>query len=244
VNPGTPTVTTTVRYAPGKVLDVHAPVGADGMPVVLLWHGSGVDERDVLAPLAREVAAHGMVVVVPDWQSDGVEGPAQLLASVTFARREAHGLGGDADRIALAGWSLGANAAAWVALHPALVDGWAPVAWAGLAGSYDESPFGDDLFTGVGTGAGEHGRWPPALLAHGTRDTVVPVAHSKEASDRLVGLARSLRLLQLATDHAGVVGTEYDPWRRRCVPTTDPSREATRARVATEVAALVAGAPG
>lgn len=232
-------MTSVVPYAPGKALDVHAPAGADGVPVVLLWHGSGVDERDVLAPLARELAGHGIVVVVPDWQSDDpVAGRAQLLASLAFTRHEAAGLGGDARRIVLAGWSLGANAVAWIALHPDLVDGWAPVAWAGLAGSYDESPFGDDLFAGVGSGP----QGPSALLVHGTGDTVVPVRRSEEAAERLGGLARSVHLCPVATDHAGVVGTEYDPWRRRCVATADPSREAARAEVAALVAALASGA--
>ena len=238
MTPAAGTVTSTVPYAPGKSLDVHAPPGADGVPVVLLWHGSGVDERDVLAPLARQLAGHGMVVVVPDWQSDDpVAGPVQLLASLAYTRRQAAGLGGDSGRIVLAGWSLGANAAAWVALHPDLVDGWAPVAWVGLAGSYDESPFGDDLFAGVGG----HPRGPSALLVHGTGDTVVPVRRSEEAADRLRGLARSVRLCPVDTDHAGVVGTGYDPWRRRCVATTDPSRGAARAEVATLVAALASG---
>jgi dienelactone hydrolase len=232
-------VTAAVPYAPGKSLDVHAPAGADGVPVVLLWHGSGVDERDVLAPLARELAGHGIVVVVPDWQSDDpVAGPAQLLASLAFTRREAAGSGGDVRRTVVAGWSLGANAVAWLALHPDLVDGWAPVAWVGLAGSYDESPFGDDLFAGVGSRPQEL----PALLIHGTGDTVVPVRRSQEAAERLRGPARSVRLCPVATDHAGVVGTEYDPWRRRCVATADPSRVAVRAEVAALIAALASGA--
>jgi predicted dienelactone hydrolase len=48
--------------------------GSRPEPVVLLWHGVGPDERDVLEPLARATAALGLMVFVPDWQSDAPDG--------------------------------------------------------------------------------------------------------------------------------------------------------------------------
>ena len=68
-------------YLPGdgapsaQHLDVYRPA-ADGPPGpgVLLWHGIGPDEKDVLATLAREVASHGLPVFVPDWRSDEPDG--------------------------------------------------------------------------------------------------------------------------------------------------------------------------
>jgi predicted esterase len=146
-------------------------------------------------------------------------------------------MGGDPGRVVLAGWSLGANAAAWVALHPGAFDGWAPVALVGLAGSYDESPFGGDVIAEAGhDGAGRR-----AVLVHGTRDTVVPPVRSVTTADHLAGLGWMAGLRMLETDHAGIVGTEYDPWRRRCVPTADTARIATRAAVASLVAEAAFG---
>jgi predicted esterase len=227
-------VVRTVPYTPDKLLDIHTPEALVGAPVVLLWHGSGPDGRDALAPLAAELAARGVLALVPDWQSDDVDtGSGQLLASMAFARDEADGLGGDGRRIVLAGWSLGANAALSVALHPDTLGGWAPAAVVGLGGSYSGSPFGDDLFTGAPVGGPEH----RAVLAHGSFDGIVAVERSVEACVRLGRLGWTVRLRRIETDHAGIIGTVYDPWRRRCVPTDDPTRVAARMAVA----GLVAG---
>lgn len=55
--------------APPRRLDVHRPAAdRPAGPSVLLWHGIGPDEKDVLAPLAREIASHGLPVLVPDWR--------------------------------------------------------------------------------------------------------------------------------------------------------------------------------
>ncbi len=129
--------TVTVRglvYGPsGKRLDVHRPAGASetsgaagasgATPTVLLWHGIGPDERDVLEPLARTTAALGVLVLVPDWRSDAADGGrAHLLESLAFVRKEAGGLGGDGESFVLAGWSAGAGAALGVALRPESVE--------------------------------------------------------------------------------------------------------------------------
>ncbi|WP_327226191.1 hypothetical protein OG229_22770 [Streptomyces platensis] len=114
-------------YGPsGKQLDVHRPAGASGAtPTVLLWHGIGPDERDVLEPLARATAAHGALVLVPDWRSDAPDGGrSHLLESLAFARKEAGGLGGHGESLVLAGWSAGAGAALGVALRPEIADEW------------------------------------------------------------------------------------------------------------------------
>lgn len=234
-------MTRATEYSPGKSLDVHGPgdVGDDRpAPVVLAWHGSGPDERDALAPLAAALADRGVLVLVPDWQSDDfVAGAAHLLASVAFARDEAAALGGDPARVVLVGWSLGANAAAWIGLHPASVGGWAPSAVVGLGGSYFGSPFGDDVFAGADA-SGVAGR---AVLVHGTSDTLVPPGRSAEAADRLARLGWTARLRQVETDHAGVIGTVYDRSRGRCVPSDDPSRAAALTVVAGVVGAVARG---
>jgi acetyl esterase/lipase len=206
--------------------------------VVLLWHGSGPDEREVLAPLAAGIARLGPLVLVPDWRSDDpVVGPVELLDSITFTRATAGELGGDPGRIVLAGWSLGANAAAAVAERPDIADGWHPSGLVGLAGSYDESPF--DGRPGAGDPVGGAGR--PALVAHGTEDPVVPPAGSVAAAARLAEAGWRVVLRQVATDHAGIIGTEYNPWRKHCVPTADPGRLEVLEAVARAVAAVVLG---
>lgn len=229
-------------YTPGKVLDVHLPVGSTGgAPVVLLWHGSGPDERDALHPLATGMAEQGVLVLVPDWQSDDfAAGSRQLLESIRFARTASADLGGDPGRLVLAGWSLGSNAAAWVGVHPKAVGGWTPVAIVGLGGSYFGSPFGDDLFAGAD--AADRMAGPGrALLVHGTRDNLVPVERSAEAADQLARLGWTVRLRQVVTDHAGVIGTVYDRARGRCIPSDDPVRVAALSEVADLVARLASG---
>jgi len=228
------------QYRPGRLTDVFRPPGSVGAPVVLLWHGSGPDEREVLAPLAAGIARLGPLVLVPDWRSDDpVVGPVELVDSITFARASAGELGGDPGRIVLAGWSLGANAAAAVAERPGIADGWHPSGLVGLAGSYDVSPF--DGRSDAGDPVGGAGR--PALVAHGTEDPVVPPAGSVAGAGRLAEGGWRVVLRQLDTDHAGIIGTEYNPWRKRCVPTTDPGRLALLGAVARAVASAALG-PG
>jgi predicted esterase len=236
-------MTRSVSYASGKRLDIHVPEARAEVPVVLMWHGSGPDERDALAPLADELAQRGVLALVPDWQSDdAVTGRGQLLASVAFARTEARTFGADPARIVLAGWSLGANAAAHVGLHPGSVDGWSPAAVVGLGGSYTGSPFGDDVFDGApGAPDAPAAAGRRVLLVHGTVDKLVPAERSMEAADRFAGLGWTVRLRQVGTDHAGVIGTVYDRVRHRCVPTDDPVRVAVRRQVADLVAGVAHG---
>ena len=227
-------------YRTGRLIDVFRSPTASDAPVVLLWHGSGPDERDILSPLAAGVARLGPLVLVPDWRSDDpVAGRRDLLASIDFARTKVSDLGGDPGRTVLAGWSLGANAAAAVAERPGIAGGWHPSGLVGLAGSYDESPF--DGVRGAGEPIGGAGR--PALLAHGTDDPVVPEERSVGAAAELAAAGWQVELRRMETDHAGIIGTEYHPWRRRCVATDDAGRLAVLDLVARAVADLALG-PG
>lgn len=243
--------TETVRglvYGPsGKQLDVHRPAvtsqASAAAPTVLLWHGIGPDERDVLEPLARTAAAHGLLVPVPDWRSDAMDGGrSHLLESLAFARKEAGGLGGDGESFVLAGWSAGAGAALGVALRPEIVEGWRPKAVVGVAGRYNLSarttgaaPLAD-LAAGRDPGV-------PVRLVHGNRDSVVDVQYSRELNEALRAAGRTVTLQEPETDHAGVIMTAYDPAADRCVPTT--AEQAVRAgRVVARVLAEATGAGG
>ncbi|UKY50717.1 alpha/beta hydrolase [Streptomyces inhibens] len=229
-------------YGPsGKQLDVYRPAGAPGpVPTVLLWHGIGPDERDVLEPLARTAAARGLLVLVPDWRSDPADGArAQLLESLAFARKEAGGLGGDGESFVLAGWSAGAPAALGVALRPEVADGRRPKAVVGVAGRYDLPAFTSggvalaDLAAGLDPAV-------PVHLVHGSRDTIVDAGHSRDLAEALRAAGREVTLRETGTDHAGVIMTEYDPAVNRCRPTT--AEHAVRAGgLVAEVLAAAAG---
>ncbi|MFJ5229491.1 alpha/beta hydrolase [Kitasatospora sp. NPDC088391] len=215
--------TTVLPYGPdARPADLHRPGAgaADGLPVVLLWHGRGPDERDVLAPLARAAAARGLRVLVPDWRPDAPDvGRAQLLASAALARELAAGA-----RLVLAGWSLGAKAAVGAALNPAAFAGWRPDAVVAFAGSYatpapstGTTPLDDLPAAAPGV---------PFHLLHGTADTVVDPARTRELHAALLAHGHPATLAEPPTDHAGVIGTAYSPTAARCLPTPAPPARA------------------
>jgi predicted esterase len=183
----------------------------------------------VLEALATATSGHGLTVVVPDWRSDAPDdGHAHLLASLAFARSRAAELGGlDDDAIVLAGWSRGGRCAAAVGVRPDAVGGWRPLGVVCLAAAYTRpapttgtSPI-EDLRTGDAAAV-------PFWLVHGTEDTVVPVAASREFTAALTAKGWPVRFEQQPTDHAGVVLAEYDHDLKRC-------------RAATAVHAVAAG---
>ncbi|RDG39946.1 alpha/beta hydrolase [Streptomyces corynorhini] len=235
--------TRTVPYPAGdetKFLDIYA--SGRGGPCVLLWHGVGPDERDVLAPLAREIAARGPTVVVPDWRSDRPDdGRAHLTGALRYVLDRPDVLTGGPGPLIVAGWSAGAGAALGVALHPELFPGPRPAAVVGIAGGYGRPSHTTGT---VPLRMLDRGVPPvPVRLVHGTRDTVVPHASSRELRDALCARGWDCELAEPDTDHAGVLGCVYDPAGDRCLPSADPAvRSVGRAtaRVVAEVARAVA----
>jgi dienelactone hydrolase len=219
-----------VDYGLGKLADTYLPTRDGPAPLALLWHGIGVDERDVLEPLATEVAALGVAVVVPDWESEVPDGGrAHLLASLDFARRltrdrPAELMTGRDGEFVLVGWSRGGRMAASLALNPETAGGWRPSAVVCLAGGFHRETVmsaagnGPSADLAVATGA----RPVPCYLVHGTRDSRVDIQQSRDFAAAAVGRGWPIRLTELDTDHAGVVMTEYDPARRRCRPNVEP----------------------
>lgn len=216
-------VTNALSYGrSGQRLDVyHLTDASQTHPVVLLWHGRGPDERDVLAPVAEAVAAAGAVCVVPDWRPDAQDaGRAHLRESALFAQQHAADFGGDPARITLAGWSLGGKTAVAVALDPQALDGWRPHAVVSVAGGYTTP----DPLTGRAAmdrlAESEAVAAPvPIHLIHGTADTIVDVDQARRLNAALCDLHWPTTLTELDADHAGVVMTVYDPESCRCQPT-------------------------
>ncbi|MEV8287315.1 alpha/beta hydrolase [Streptomyces niveus] len=213
--------------APPRRLDVHRPAADRPVgPSVLLWHGIGPDEKDVLAPLAREIASHGLPVLVPDWRSDAPDGGrSHLMASLRYVRDHAVEFGGDGGRVVLAGWSAGAGAAMGLALRPGATEGVRVIAAVGVAGRYDlparstgTAPLADLDSTEAGAGAGAGA--VPVTLVHGAADSVLSSSHSRDFGAALRTKGWPVTSLEPASDHAGVIMTEYDPARGLCVPST------------------------
>lgn len=210
-----------VPYGHGKLLDIYRPHPGDGGPTatVLLWHGVGPDERDVLETLATATAAHGVTVAVPDWRADAPDGGrAHLLGSLAFTRERAAELGGlGEDAVVLAGWSRGGNCAAAIAVRPDTVGGWRPLAVCCLgSGFFTPVPLADG--TPIEDLRDTDAAPVPFWVVHGTDDTSVPVGASREFVAALASKGWPVRFEEPPTDHAGVVGTEYDAEVRRCRP--------------------------
>jgi predicted esterase len=241
-----------VDYGLGKLADIYRPRRAGPAPLALLWHGVGVDERDVLEPLASEVAGLGVAVVVPDWDSgvsDG--GRAHLLASLDFTRalareRPAELATGADGEFALAGWSRGSRMAASLALNPETAGGWRPAAVVCMAGGFRRetvmSPVGNGPIADIARAAAASP--VPFHLVHGTRDTRVDIRQARDFAAAAASHGWPVRLDEPDTDHAGIVMTEWDAARRRCRPTTQPHALAAgrlSARTIAEAARTISG---
>lgn len=219
-----------VDYGLGQLLDIYEPDRPRGSVVVLLWHGRGPNERDVLEPLAHRIAAAGVTTIVPDWNTaDGGRGRHHLSASLAFTRDLSTATG--AGRVVLAGWSLGANAGLDVVLLTTILGGWRPAGFIGLSGGFDDSPYSERDPLGVSVDPSV-----PLLLIHGTFDEVVPVERARVTFDELLRAGWDITLREVETDHAGAIGTIYDPTGHRCVPTGDPVRGELLAAIARWIA--------
>ncbi|MDQ3157420.1 MAG: alpha/beta fold hydrolase [Actinomycetota bacterium] len=212
----------TLEYAPGRRIDIY---GKRSPSTLLLWHGRGPNERDVLAPLATLVAGRGVRVLVPDWDSTSPDGGrSDLLRSVKFARKY------DAvadSQLVVGGWSLGGTAAASLALNARRL-GLEYVPAVCLAGAFRTT---DPLSGGPFASILPSPRGPGSIrLIHGTKDDIAVIEGAREFAVVLRDSGWTTELLELSTDHAGIVGTEFDVDRTLCLPSVDPAvREAVEA---------------
>ena len=90
-------------------LDVYAPDGAQGLPVVVFFHGGGLEGGNKFIP--TELKDKGIVVVAPNYRlSPRATAPAYIedaAAAVAWTIRNAAAIGGDAKRVYVTGHSAG-----------------------------------------------------------------------------------------------------------------------------------------
>ncbi len=197
----------TRAFSEGLELDFYGAVGRDNAPCVIVVHGGGWDggDRAQLGAFNHWLAGRGYAVAAISYRlAPQFPWPAQrddVLAAVTFLKREAGSLGIDAERLVLLGRSAGgqiAEAVAYAAKEPAI---------RGVVGFYAPSDLHfayrfareDDVLKSPGLirrflgGAPEEAREnydsasalslvtrdaPPTLLIHGEMDTLVWHRHS------------------------------------------------------------------
>jgi predicted esterase len=189
----------------------------------------------VLATLAALVTERGPTVVVPDWNSEAEDGGrADLLRSLRFTRDIVEAAGHHPDSVVLVGWSLGGTAAAGLTIHARRL-GVGVARTVCLAGGFvAPDPISGDVL---------NGRLPttpdpsPFTLIHGIADDIAPVAMSRAFAQVLEQSQWPVELLELPTEHFGIVGAAYDAAHDTCHPATD---ETTLALVA-GVADLISG---
>lgn len=230
-NRGAASPAQTIVYAPeqGLSLDVYrpAPPLVRGAPVVVFFYG-GSWRRGTRAQyrfVGSRLAESGIVAVVADYRTfPRATFPAfveDAAAAVAWSHANAASLGGDPDKIYVAGHSAGAQIAALLAtdarylrrhaLEPAALAG-----AIGLAGPYDFAITG-----GYREVFGPPSQWPDAqamnfvdgdeprfLLVHGDADRVVDLQDSVELDARLraAGVASTLVVLPGAGHFAPAVG--------------------------------------
>ena len=225
----------------------------------MLWHGVGVDERDVLEPLAAEVAGLGVAVVVPDWESEVPDGGrAHLLASLDFARglaraRPTELATGDDGGFVLAGWSRGGRMAASLALNPETAGGWRPTAVVCLAGGFRRetvmSPVGNGPLADLARAAAAAEAATAAATSTATAEAGTAGAQARPVPFHLVHGTRDTRVDIRQSREFAAAAAHYGWPARLAEPDTDhagvvmteydPARQ--RCRPTTEAHAVTAG---
>ncbi len=190
--------------------DVYRPKSGEGdgkLPIVLMIHGGGwvAGDKWNLADHARELTQHGFIAVSINYRlAPKSQWPAQIddcRAAVQWIAREAEAWNGDLDRLAVWGYSAGAQLAALLAYDPRPES--PPIRCCVLGGTpADLSYIPEDsrvlagLFGGTRrqfpdryeqaspiTYVGKH--CPPSFLFHGTEDILVPYDVARRLYARL-----------------------------------------------------------
>ncbi len=134
-------------YADDKdKLDVLMPKGATRAPVIVFFHGGGLQNGDKQAGgvLASTLVAEGIGVVTANYRlSPGVMHPAHIedaAAAFAWTKRHIGEYGGDPDRVFVGGHSAGAYLAALMSLDPSYLKAHG-LALSAIRGTVPVSPF-------------------------------------------------------------------------------------------------------
>jgi len=232
-------VTLAIRDAPFGVdrrqhLDIYAPrqAGRRPWPIIVFFYGGSWNSgtKDGYAFVGRALAARGFLVAIPDYRLvPQISYPAFLednAAAVRWVRAHGAALGGDPDRVVLAGHSAGAYDAAMLALDPRWLgpDRAAVKGLIGLAGPYDFLPFAGKVVTSAFAGVDDPVTTqpvhyaapdsPPAFLATGGKDTLVLPRNSDALAAALRAKAVTVeRRRYPAVGHVGLVTAIAKPFR-------------------------------
>jgi acetyl esterase/lipase len=204
------TRTKNIQFQPGERgrMDLYSPRGksaAQAAPLIMFWYGGAwqTGSKSDYQFVGAALAARGAVVALPDYRLyPEVRFPDFLrdaAAAVARAQQEAPKYGADPRRTVLAGHSAGAYIAAMLALQPqylreAGVDPSSIAGFVGLSGPYAVDPNTGalrEIFTAVAAPAvfqavqQVSAGAPPALLVHGTGDSVVYISHTEKLAQAL-----------------------------------------------------------
>ena len=199
-----------IAYAPGPRhrLDVYAPTGRKAaVPVVVFIYGGNWDsgDRGMYRFVGAELAAHGMLTIVPDMRLyPRVRFPGfveDCALAVAWARNHAAEYGGDPHRLFVMGHSAGGQIAALLALDPEYLAavGMQPkrdlAGMIGLAGPYDFLPLTSPELQTI---FGPPSAWPrsqpinyvsaqapPMLLLAGSADDTVNPGNTRRLAAKL-----------------------------------------------------------
>lgn len=233
---GVDRVAHSVPFGPDKrqAMDVYVPRvhGTALLPVVVFFYGGSWNSgtKDGYAFVGRALASRGFLVVIPDYRLvPAVRYPTFLednAAAVRWVRGHVAGMGGDPDRIVLAGHSAGAYNAAMLALDPRWLgaDRKAVRGLIGLAGPYDFLPFDGKVVKAAFAGVDDPATTqpvhyaadmaPPAFLATGDKDTLVLPRNSDALAQALRAHGNVVeRRTYPAVGHVGLITAIAKPLR-------------------------------
>ena len=227
---------------PRQTLDVYAPPRASNAPVLVFFYGGSWSSgrRQDYRFVARAFARRGFVVVVPDYRLvPAVRFPAFVedgASAVRWTRDHIAPLGGDPQRIAVAGHSAGGYIALMLALDPqwlrkAGADG-AIRAAVGFAAPADFLPMGP------GAAREAFGAWPdlaatqpisfvsktapPMLLLHGDADTTVYPRNSRNLAAALTKAGARVETREYpGVGHIGILTSLSKPFRGKTAALND-----------------------
>lgn len=234
---------------PRQRLDIYRPVTpARDLPIIVFFYGGSWSSgsKGGYAWVARALASRGFVVAVPDYRLvPQVRFPTFVedgAAAVRLVAAIAQSLGGDGDRIILAGHSAGAYNAAMLAYDERFlgVDRRRVRGFIGLAGPYDFLPFDGPVtrmafgnapdpaatqpvsFVGDGD--------PPALIASAAEDRTVHRRNSDSLAAKLRAAGVPVeRKHYEGIGHVGILTAMARPWRGRAGVLDDVTRFAAGA---------------